>query len=100
MMTDQEGYSRTQAYKFLKNLLGVPKNVLIRKDFFNLFFQEADSSVYLPRKPEEVIQAIFTEKGIREINMAFHQKKCQENIEEARQLYSTLVKELKELIAA
>ena len=87
MISNQDGfYTRTQAYNFLKELLGVSKSVLINKSFFLLFFSESDGGMYVIKKPEDMIKNIFTEEGIVEMNKMYFQKKQEKQLEEANEI--------------
>lgn len=84
-MNEVEGvYTKTQAYNFLKDLLGLSKKCFLNKKFFSLFFRESDD-LYIIKRPEEIIKNIFTKEGIAELNRAYYQKK-QENDPSAEQI--------------
>ncbi len=97
---DDGVYSKTQAYNFLKELLGVPKGVLINKNFFSLFFSEFENGKYLIKKAEDVIINIFTEKGIAEMNKMYYLKKQENQIDEANKISEIVITLVKETLAA
>jgi len=77
MNSDTDGvYTKTQAYNFLKGLLGLSKKDFINKKFFSLFFRESDN-LYLIRQPEDIIKMIFSKEGIAELNKMYYQKKME-----------------------
>lgn len=75
MLFTQDGiYSRTQAYNYLRILLGVPKDACINSDFFALFFQQSDEGFIL-KKPENDVERIFREHKIAEMNKEYFDAK-------------------------
>ncbi|HLP86717.1 MAG TPA: hypothetical protein VK153_02475 [Candidatus Paceibacterota bacterium] len=92
MMSQMEGaYTRTQAFNFLKDLLGIPrKKSTISKEFFDLFFDEVDSGFYLLKKPEDFIRELFDKEGIAELNKMYYQKKKEKNREESQEIANTV----------
>ncbi|HEY5589200.1 MAG TPA: hypothetical protein VIK86_09640 [Candidatus Paceibacterota bacterium] len=91
-------YTKSRAYNFLKGLLGVSKNVIINRNFFNLFFYE-DENFYFIKKSEKAVKKLFKKEGIRELNNLYFQKKSENKIDEANEiaknLLSTVSKSLK-----
>lgn len=76
MINDQDGiYTRTQAFNFLKGLLGVSKGTLINLQFFRLFFSGVGGGKYLIKANEDSIRQIFKEKGIVELNRQYYYHK-------------------------
>lgn len=100
-MTDTQSgaYSKTGAFNFLKELLGLKKSATINKRFFELFFVEAEGFYYL-KKPEDLIRSIFTENGIRELNNLYFQKKSENKKEEASQIAEKIIIVISKSIAA
>src|ERR1035437_9503682 len=71
-------YTKTQAYNFIKKLLEVSKKVTISKQFFSLFFAEYDEARYSIVKTEDTIKSIFIENNLVQLNKTYYKKK-QEN---------------------
>lgn len=92
-------YAKTQAYNFLKTLLGVSKKVRINKTFFSLFFKECDE-MFLIRKPEDIIKRIFTEKGIAEVNKKYYLLKKNGEVDEAHRFAEQIMSTIRESLAA
>lgn len=100
MMNDTDGiYGRTQAFNFLKDLLGIPKKVLINEEFFKLFFMKESEGYYLIKKPEVFIKELFTKEGIAELNKAYYQNKLK-NPEKAKEISQKVTKIVRESLAA
>jgi len=100
MMNDLEGaYTKTQAYNFLKNLLGVSKKIIINKTFFSLFFKEYEG-MYLIRKSEDSIKRIFTEEGIAEFNKMYYKMKQRNKPLAAQRIAKEVMKIVKKSLAA
>lgn len=98
--TQQSGaYSKTGAFNFLKELLGLKKSATINKRFFELFFVEAEG-FYFIKKPEDLIKNIFTENGIRELNKLYFQKKSENQKVEAQQIAEGIIAVISKSIAA
>ncbi|MCX6754367.1 MAG: hypothetical protein NTU81_00870 [Candidatus Nomurabacteria bacterium] len=98
MIQDAEGvYTRTQAFNFLKNLLGIPKRSLINEEFFMLFFIDS-GNFYLIKKPEDIIKALFTQEGIVELNKTYYQKKLENNNIEADEISKKVMDHFRELL--
>jgi hypothetical protein len=73
MINDQDNiYSRTQAFNFLKELLEVPQGALINLQFFRLFFSGVGGGKYFIKTNENCIRQIFKEKGIVELNRQYY----------------------------
>jgi hypothetical protein len=91
-------YKKTAAFAFLKEQLCVSKGVPINKQFFLLFFEEIDPGFYLIKKPEEVIQDIFTKSEIPTLNKNYFVLKKAARIDEAqkisKQIMQTAIDEL------
>ncbi|MEK7572620.1 MAG: hypothetical protein AAB493_02060 [Patescibacteria group bacterium] len=100
MINDMDGvYTRTQAYNFLKNLLGVSKKVLLNKNFFCLFFKESDG-MFLIKTSEDIIKSIFTKEGIAELNNLYYRKKQEKNPAEAAKISQKVMQIVKKSLAA
>jgi len=67
-------YTRTAAFNLLKELLDIPKNAHVNKNFFELFFIESEG-FYSIIKPKNFIKKMFDEKRIKELNKKYYQKK-------------------------
>jgi hypothetical protein len=75
MHYQEEGfYTRTQAFNFLKELLGISKHALINKDFFFIFFKES-YGLFRIKKTEEEVKAIFLKNQISALNQRYRQEK-------------------------
>jgi hypothetical protein len=83
--TQSDAYTKTGAYNFLKDLLGVSKKIIINENFFNLFFIES-GGFYLIKKPEDIISNIFAKNGIAELNKMYFQLKQENNSIEAEEI--------------
>ena len=100
MISKQDGsYTPTEAYNFLKGLLGVRKNVLINKQFFLLFFTKVDD-FYIIKKSENIIKDIFTKGGIAELNKVYYQKKKAKEISAAKKIAEQVTSLIQESLAA
>lgn len=96
-MGNEEAYTRTRANNFLKKALGIPKKSLINERFFNLFFLKESDGVYFIKKPESLIESLFTSEGIIELNKVYYQNKLENKTAEAKEVahkVMTLVKDL------
>ncbi len=60
-------WERTEAFNFIKDLLGVPRKATINKNFFLIFFRESFSGFLIKRTREEIIE-IFEEYKLPELN--------------------------------
>ena len=101
MINDTEGvYTRTQAFNFLKDLLGIPKKALISEKFFVLFFIEDSDRFFFIRKPEEIIKRVFTENGISELNKMYYKKKMEQKNDEAKEIFEKVTQVVKKSLAA
>ena len=95
--TQEEGiYSKTQAFNLLKELLGVPKNVLINKHFFNLFFDEIEDRKFQIKNTETFIKELFTKKGIVEMNRLYYQEKMKKRTEMANACFKQTINLVRE----
>lgn len=92
-------YSKTCAFNFLKKKLGIPKSALINKNFFDVFFEEAEVGKYLPRCSEEDIEKIFLEKKIPQLNEEYYKKKRYTQREEAKRIAEEVLSVAQESIA-
>jgi hypothetical protein len=102
MINDMEGvYTRTQAYNFLKDLLGVSRRkVLLPKKFFFLFFKESDG-MYFIKKPEDIVRDIIKKEGIDELNNQYHKNKQEKNLDEAEKISEKVMRVVKkDMLAA
>ena len=98
---DDGVYSRTRAYNFLKDLLGVSRKVLINKYFFSLFFEKLDDKDFIIKKSEDIIKSIFTKEGLAELNKQYYQSKQEKNPVEAEKISEQVVQIVeKELLVA
>lgn len=79
-----ENYSRNAAYNLLRKSLGLPKNALIRKSFFELFFELVDDTTYSPKKPEGFIASLLSKKGIKELNLTAQKLREANKLEAAK----------------
>ncbi len=99
-MNDTEGvYSRTQAFNFIKNLLGIPKKSLINEKFFKLFFIKESEGIYLIKKPEELIKGLFTKEGIVGLNKMYFQKKLENKNAEAQEISQKVMSLVREILS-
>lgn len=90
--SQEEGvYTRTQAFNFLKGLLGVKKNILISKRFFSLFFTGIEGGLYSIKSTEDTIKSIFTKEGIAELNKIYFQKIQAKEVNEAKEIYEQVI---------
>ncbi|MEI6022882.1 MAG: hypothetical protein WCQ32_03530 [bacterium] len=92
-------YTKTGAYNFLKELLGVAKNVLIKKEFFNLFFEEVDGFFKI-KKPEEFVRGLFEKNKIKESNFEYHALVQDNQSDKARTLFCNVHNNARALMAA
>ena len=88
-------YSKTSAYNFLKNLLGIPKGRTINKKFFSLFFQESEG-FYFIKKSEDLVLTIFTNQGIKELNKVYFEKKLNKDDAGAKKIAEQVIDIVKE----
>jgi len=84
-------YTRTQAFNFLKGLLGVKKNILISKRFFSLFFIGIEEGMYSIKSTEDTIKSIFTKEGIAELNKIYFQKIQAKETKEANEIREQVI---------
>jgi hypothetical protein len=100
MMNDTEGvYTRTQAFNFLKTLLGIPKKSLINEKFFKLFFIKESEGIYLIKKPEDIIKGMFTREGIIGLNKMYYQKKLENKNAEAQEISEKVMNLVREILS-
>jgi hypothetical protein len=89
-------YTKTQAYNFLKGLLGLQKRDVINKNFFFLFFRKEDSfpgeKIYSIRKPEDMVKKIFAEKHLAGVNRIYYAEKKRNNKEKAQNIAQATMK--------
>lgn len=97
-------YTRTKAYKLLKELLGVSEKVLINEHFFFIFFKdvtiEFGNRSYLIKKPKEQVQNMFIEQGIPTLNKTYFENKKAEKWDEAKEISHTILHTCRQAIAA
>ncbi len=65
---DDGVYTKEQAFCFLKTKLGIPKNSLIFKDFFKLFFYRTEGNIYFILMDEVKIDSFFEENKVIQTN--------------------------------
>lgn len=84
----QEGvYTMTGAFNLIKDLLGLPRTVFIKKSLFVIIFDELEpKKYYLIKRPEEYVKKMFEEKRIRDFNDACYQFKQEGKLEEAEKI--------------
>jgi hypothetical protein len=99
-MGENEFFSRTQAFNFLKKMLEVPKKVLINKNFFFLFFSEPEKGQFILKKSEDVIKNIFTEQGLAELNKVYYEKKKSNELSEAKKISTSVLEIVGKSLAA
>ena len=100
MINDMDGvYTKTQAYNFLKDLLGVSRRkVLINKNFFFLFFKESDGMFFI-KTSEDIIKSIFTKEGIAELNKLYYKNKEEKNSGEAEKISQKVMQIVRKSLA-
>ncbi|MFA6325172.1 MAG: hypothetical protein WCX46_03020 [Candidatus Paceibacterota bacterium] len=90
-------YTRTAAFNLLKEFLGIPKNALINRTFFNLFFLENDRT-YILKKEEDEIRKIIQENNLKEVNAEYYKNKKENNEESNRELFVTVIANIQKVM--
>lgn len=95
--TQDEGvYTKTRAYNFLKNLVGIRPKDPLNKRVFNLCFRGTEH-VFIPKKKEDEITTIFKKIGVRERNEQYWNLKTQQqDVKKASQVFNETITLLEE----
>lgn len=102
LQNDQDGvYTKSKAYAVIKKLLDVDKNVCIKKDFFCIFFREADYPYFVCVCSEQRMRDIFDQHKLKEKNISYWNGKKQgaPPIQLYEQLCKTLYSEARKVAA-
>lgn len=91
MYSSVESFSRNAAYSFLRKELGLPKNALIRRDFFELFFGYSDETGYLLRRSEAEVSGFIAQYQIKELVVKCFTYKQNAKFTDAKEISSKIM---------